>query len=137
MGDRAFASARAAGKKNQRKSATEAGYARAKAEANTAPQSPSRIRGEKRKKGGAARKITKMTRERNISCTQPSRQPQKADAGGELRSSPLDARPTANKLAVPPDLSGRRAEVEGGKSGQRVPSFDMRRDDDDRHLPGQ
>ena len=39
--------------------------------------------------------------------------------GGELRSSLPDARPTANRLVMPPDLSGRRAEVEGGKSGQR------------------
>ena len=36
--------------------------------------------------------------------------------GGELRSSLPDARPTANRLLMPPDLSGRRAEVEwGGK----------------------
>ena len=40
--------------------------------------------------------------------------------GGELRSSLPDARPTANRLVMPPDLSGRRAEVEGGEERPEI-----------------
>ena len=40
--------------------------------------------------------------------------------GGELRSSLPDARLTENRLVMPPDLSGGRAEVEGG--GERPES---------------
>ena len=40
--------------------------------------------------------------------------------GGELRSSLPDARPTANRLLMPPDLSGRRAEVEGGEERPEI-----------------
>ena len=40
--------------------------------------------------------------------------------GGELRSSLPDARPTANRLVMPPDLGGRRAEVEGGEERPEI-----------------
>ena len=62
MGDLAFARAMAAGKNE-----TEASHARAKAEADIALSLPAEYRDQK------------MTRERNITCTQPSRQP---SAGG-------------------------------------------------------
>ena len=39
--------------------------------------------------------------------------------GGGRWSSLPDPRPTANRLVMPPDLSGRRAEVEGGEENQR------------------
>ena len=99
MGDRAFARARAAGKNE-----TEAGHARAKAEANTPSAFQYNIG------------TRKMTRERNRSCTQPSRQPN-AGAATDAHTPALPAEPSGKPNSVyirqPPQPSPRAKSSQG------------------------